>query len=321
VCYCINGYTKRIKKMAYVLQRTDSLSEALRGVALEQIDIAINAVEDPACPAASRAHGVRRCCKRLRGLLRLVEPGLKPNLKREEKFVRTAAGRLARHRDARVMLETHQNILAGLSMDDTDELALLTNRLQQAVVDAERGDTFLQALEEAATDLEIVWQRAASWHLKDQARKIISKGYALTYQRALIGQQDAFTKYDARSFHRWRAQVKYHHMHAYLLQSVWPLTLAARAQAAGELADNLGDANDLTVYADSLICSGSAPELVNVLIDNALEKRNQLWTDAQNLGERLFHQPAKVVGKDMAKLWRLSQPTATEAGVKPPASP
>ena len=310
LCATVTMAKQKEFEMAYVLQRSDTLPEALRRVALEQIDIALDAVEDSERPASLRIHRIRRCCKRLRGLLRLVEPGLKTSLNRDDKLLRKAMRRLVAYRDARILWDTHQYVMVFPSPAGTDGLDSLSDQLYEAVDSLECSKACLEGLEKAAFDLEVIWERAAAWRLKGAASKIIAAGYGLTYQRALDGQREAYTKQDARSFHRWRAQVEYHHHHTRLLERAWPLAMMARAQAAEELAGCLGRANDLAVYTDFLITAGIAPELVNILMARALEQRTHLWAQAEQLGQRLFHQPAKVIRKDMAVLWRLSEASA-----------
>ncbi len=293
--------------MAYVLQRADALIEALRGVALEQIDIALDAVYDSARPAALRIHRVRVCCKRLRGLVRLVESGLAAGIKREEKLARSAARRLASHRDARVLLETHRLVVDELPRADANGLALLGDRLAQSVFELENSETFMTRLQDAAADLETLWETAAGWSLDGKAAKILSRGYALTYKRALRAGRMAEERKDASSYHRWRAQVKYHHFHTRLLDSAWPLAMAARAHTAEDLSECLGRGNDLARYVEFLVSAGVAPDLADTLKARAREEQARQWTQATALGQRLFHQSPKVLRKDMRELWRLAK--------------
>lgn len=293
--------------MAYVLQRADSLVEALRNVALEQIDIALDAAYDSARPAALRIHRVRLCCKRLRGLLRLVDSGLASSIEREEALVRSAARRLACHRDARVLLETHRSVVDELPRADANGLALLGDRLAQSVFELESSETFMAGLHDAAAELEALWEMAACWRIKGKASRIVSQGYALTYKRAQRAARIAEERNDVPSYHRWRAQVKYHYFHTRLLDSAWPLAMAARAHTADDLGECLGRGNDLARYADVLVSSGTAPDLVEALQTRANEEQRRLWAEARALGQRLLHQSPKVLRKDMRRLWQLAK--------------
>ena len=293
--------------MAFVLQRADPLLDALRDVALEQLDIALDAAYDPARPAAQRIHRIRVCCKRLRALLRLVESGLSSGIKTERRLASRAARRLAAARDARVLLDTHRAIAEDLARADANGVALLGDRLEKNAADLESGDVFMSAVANAAEDLEALWEAAARWHLKGKPSRVVARGYALTYRRAQAAAAKAQRRRDRSSYHRWRTQVKYHYFHTRLLDSAWPLAMAARANTADDLAVCLGRSNDLAAYSAFLKRLNLAPDLNQALQARADEERQALWTRADTLGQRLFHQSPRAIEKDMRELWKLAK--------------
>src|SRR5215467_10608697 len=92
--------------MTYRFKLQEPIGQAVRRVGLEQIEIAtakLAGTDD----VATAIHDARRCLKRLRALLRLVEPGLAEGLYRREAARLAGIGRLlAGARDLHVMRQT-----------------------------------------------------------------------------------------------------------------------------------------------------------------------------------------------------------------------
>ena len=91
--------------MAYRLKKSDtSLGAALRRIAREQIDRALAAVDRPG-ENEKGIHKARACCKKLRGLIRLVRPGF-VGFEEENAAFRDAAKALERLRAGGAARET-----------------------------------------------------------------------------------------------------------------------------------------------------------------------------------------------------------------------
>jgi len=60
--------------MGYKIKRKESIRNAVRRVADEQIGKGIAELDDDALPDPEKVHQLRKRCKKLRGLVRLVRP-------------------------------------------------------------------------------------------------------------------------------------------------------------------------------------------------------------------------------------------------------
>ena len=81
----------RETKHVLSIRRSESLQNATRRVAREQLSKAIREIEDRTLDTDSTVHQVRKRIKKLRGLLRIVRPGLGKVYKRENDSLRDAA--------------------------------------------------------------------------------------------------------------------------------------------------------------------------------------------------------------------------------------
>ena len=92
--------------MTYRFKLQEPIGQGVRRVGLEQIEIAAAKLADKG-DISTAIHDARRCLKRLRALLRLIEPGLAEGLYRREAARLAGIGRLlAGARDLHVMQQT-----------------------------------------------------------------------------------------------------------------------------------------------------------------------------------------------------------------------
>ncbi|CAE7768809.1 unnamed protein product, partial [Symbiodinium microadriaticum] len=97
--------------MTYQLVDNEPLSHALRRIAREQIDQAIAEIDDKTVPRDEAVHQVRKRCKKIRGLVRLVRPEFEKTYQAENKWYRDIAARLSDVRDAQVLIETYDKLM------------------------------------------------------------------------------------------------------------------------------------------------------------------------------------------------------------------
>src|SRR6056297_195459 len=112
--------------MGYVLERDESVEDGVRRIAREQLDDAVDDLEnliddDP----ADAVHDVRKRCKKVRGLVRLVRPSLGEDTYRVANDTARDAGRhLSDLRDATALMETFELVVDRSEMDrDADDEA------------------------------------------------------------------------------------------------------------------------------------------------------------------------------------------------------
>jgi CHAD domain-containing protein len=265
----------------------------VRRIAREQIDKALEHIDAPSEPPTA-VHGVRRRCKQLRGLLRLVRDGLGRAYRRENRAFRDTAKRLGRLRDQRVVLATHDGLLGEFdaaiarsgALRVRERLAQLTTSRQQVPAAEIAG-----ALHAAHEELTIATQRIQDWRVSGDSGHVMRKGLERTYKRARKGLVRARRTLDVTDFHEWRKRVKYHWFHLRLVRAKCPEVMS-RANEVEGLGALLGEAHDLAVYESRLgkIVDSGYRDMLALLRSLSAGRRAALERRALDKGAALFRE-------------------------------
>lgn len=269
--------------MAYEFGRDEAVADAVRRIAGEQLDVArscLASIGDDGTEVADAIHEARKCCKRVRGLVRLVRPALGDDYRRGNTTARDAARHLSDVRDAHALVGTFDELVAarsdqvpsgGLGPLRTalvDDASRATQRLEEdpAPVAAARG--LLEDLRGGVDD----------WTFDGDLDEAIAAGAARTASRA----RDRFREVvadDGRPgdelLHQWRKRVKYGWYHATLLEPASPTLIGVHADLLHDLSSSLGDDHDLAVLTAVLQADPSrfgGPSVVEgamVLVDGS----------------------------------------------------
>ena len=293
--------------MAYRMRRKKSVQTSVRKIAAEQIDKAIAEILDEDLDRHKTVHQVRKRCKKLRGLIRLVRPEF-ADYQKENAFFRDAARELSYVRDAQSMVECFDELVDHFQ-DQVDRNALtsirqeLVARRQKIAEDEadldDKLDAFYQHMREAR-------QRVDDWKIDDDGVSAVAGGLKKTFGRCRKTFRTAYEEPTAENFHQWRKRVKYHWYHARLLRRVWPGMLKVQRTAADELGDLLGDDHDLAVLRQTLLTDpdryGSEKD-VQALLGLIDRRRAELQTQARPLGRRLLAEQPKQLASRFGEYW------------------
>ena len=274
--------------MTYQLNGDLPLAQALRATAREELACAFCDLDELAPDEA--VHELRKHCKKMRSLLRLVRAEIGDRYRCENAHYRTLADTLAGSRDAVSM----RDALLDLAPDDNfpQVLAFLENRA------ASQRDE--EAMEEARTLLQQGEARIDDWPLRGLEWPHAREGYKRGYKRARRAMKTAFAQESAASFHEYRKRVKDHWYHSRLLAPVWKKA-GKRTKALKKLAQGLGDWHDLQLLRHLLALRGEhfGGELVP-LLDSADQRLQSLRGTIQTLGNKLFADKKLRLGKRRA---------------------
>ena len=298
--------------MSYSFRLSDhSLTHGVRRIARSQIQTAIAEIDDETLGPVTTVHQLRKRCKKVRGLVRLVRPGFKAYGQENAAF-RDLSRSLADLRDAGALLETvaalearFGEVIGGTFFADVRET------LAAASPPADDEDAATR-IAEARDAFEAALARTDDWHIKGKAEDILGRGVAQTYKRAvktLAAAEDDGTPVE---FHEFRKRVKYHWYHMRLLKHVWPKMIHARIVEARQLATSLGDLHDLAVFRLTVLpmieqADAKVGEVLGGLIE-AEEKR--LAPDCLHHGHRLFAEKPGAFGKSIEAWWSTWHETA-----------
>lgn len=293
----------------------ESVSHAVRRIAREEIDDAIHDIIDPQIDSHKTVHQVRKHCKKIRGLIRLVRPHFQEADEVENAWYRNMARRLSSVRDAHQLIDTYDHLMNHFS-DEVDRQSFgpvrrkLTLRLNKITED---NAGLQQQLNTFKTRMEEGRERIPNWELDELTPKDLIDGLVQTYGRACEAAITAYRKPSTVHFHDWRKRVKYHWYHMRIVRPIWEREVNARSKDSDELASVLGDDHDLAVFQETLRSEPdefSGLETVEALCDFAKRRQQELRQQAKLLGLRLFAESPKKFGKRFGayiKAWQIER--------------
>ena len=185
--------------MSYSLATEEPLAEGFRRIVEEQLQMALSmarSVEDPDLSV----HGIRKTCKRMRALLRLIRGGFdNPEWDLENIAFRDLSRLLRFHRESAVRLKT----LATLDGPDTG----LREAATKDVRDHHR--TVATDLAEAATRLEALESRVRLWPYDEIEQPVLEAGLRRIAGNGKKALRNVKRELTSEQLHEWRKHVKY----------------------------------------------------------------------------------------------------------------
>lgn len=301
--------------MAYRIRNKDKTVEsALRRIAGEQLGKGLHAIDT--LDRAEAIHDVRKRCKKLRGLVRLVRPCFS-SYEEENAAFRDAARLISDARDAKVMQDTYDALMHHFRQQvDRRALGSIRRRFTlQRKAESEDGGA-AQKLAETRAHLVAAEERAAGWTLDAEGWDALSGGFAKTYGKARKAAVAALGQPGGENFHELRKRIKYHWYHLRVLEEVWPEMMAARTGLARELSDLLGFHHDLTVFAEKLAADPlpyGNPREVETAIGLARARQESLEKQAWPKVEQLLAQTPDAQSAHFETLWSVWRGTGDPA--------
>jgi CHAD domain-containing protein len=315
---------KRLRKRErrFTQLPSEPLSEALRRMALGQLDLAIELLAGGQAETgtvgrkgkrkgtgsrkaggkaidARTIHETRKALKRLRALVRLLREELgEQQFRREHGILRDAARRLAGTRDAEVMVGTLDALIERYPRELGRRRPVI--ELRKRLV-AERSLAARRAAEDRVSTAQVLGElrdmreRAEHWHLPERAGvAILERDLRRVYRQGRRRMRRVRRgEGGARAMHEWRKRVK---DLRYAAEILGLRPLARRADKLGEI---LGEEHDLVVLAGLLPRPGRAPfkgkrgrRARKALLRQIARRRRRLRKRALREGERLYrHKP------------------------------
>jgi CYTH domain-containing protein/CHAD domain-containing protein len=302
--------------MAFRLEHAESVGVGVRRVALERLDDAIARLVG--LPTAgptqveSSVHEIRKHCKELRGLMRLVRPALGSEYRRSNRAVRDAADELSSIRDAQALLATFADLREAEGGDGRHGAELDSVERAQADKAAAAGRAIGSddpRVERAHRALTEVRDRAAQWEMPD-GFDALAGGLEATYQRGRRGLRRATRDITDERMHEWRKRVKYLWYQMRLLEPTAPSVLSPLVDRLDDLADALGDDHDLAVLVHSLETEEElfgGHEQVEPAVDLARRRQTDLRRRAFSLGARLYAEAPEAFVARIGSYWKIDR--------------
>ncbi len=296
--------------MSFQLQPEESLRRGLRRLVRKQMDGVLDELTGThKGPRDEAVHEARKSLKKIRAVLRLVRPVIgEKAYRRENTCLRDAARPLTEVRDARILIETLDKLLAhfrehiaGRSFADVRK-ALQSNlrAVRRRVLDEQNAFFVVaQTVSEAR-------ERVKGWTGVRDKWSSVGAGLRDTCRQARAAFRDAAADPDATKLHEWRKQVKYLRYQFEVLQPLWLERITELAGEADRMGDVLGDDHDLVVLRqmltqDSQPADEGEQEALLALIDR---RRAELTREALLLGERFFQDRPRELARRLKGYWK-----------------
>lgn len=341
--------------MAYEFEQDESVASASARIGIEQVAAALAWLDvasgdevtsaetgddvlafvagevDRDASVEEAVHEARKCCKRIRGLARLVRPAMEDAYDATNTATRDAARELSPIRDAHALLATFDDLVAAHAdqVPDTGILAVRAGLDERADAATTASAHNLDRIGAARRLLSQAREEIDAWPLDDlepdDLCDAVAAGIARTAGRGAARFGDVLATDGPppdELLHQWRKRVKYSWYHVSLLEPAAPTLLGALADLHHDLSDVLGDDHDLAILSADLRADPDTfggedqvgPALL--LVDGT---RRDLQRRAVGVGARLYAEAPDALGTRLVALleawWEHGpEPAAGELG-------
>jgi len=306
--------------MTYRFKLQEPIGQGVRRIGLEQIEIAAGKLAGKD-DASTAIHDARRCLKRVRALLRLVQPAMEEDLFRRETERLVGIGKLlSGARDLDVMRQTLSKLEVRLDVMPAgvaERFGTLVEHSRHGLNRRAGADGRRQALLRLAQSKKLFTGKALA---RVELEHVI-EGVGHTYRKARKAFREAYRETSDESFHTWRKRVQLHWRHMALLTRGWPEAMSARADEARELSRLLGEDHDyaiLMALAQELGASILQADDLKALSVLCRACQEELRHAAKPRGERLFAESGGNLEERIDLYWTSAKRLAELAPAKEP---
>jgi CHAD domain-containing protein len=279
--------------MARLFRERDGAARRAQQILRTQARMALHSLDADGRANDEDIHEARKRIKEARATLRLVRAALlRPDYRRQDRALRTAAQSLSAARDARILvaaldrLDAQYRSARDISGAEGFHRELVRQRTQA------RHEVTSGGIRCARRRLREARLRAARWSLgRRSGWRDIVRGAEHSYIRGREALAQVRREAGVAGLHAWRKQAKYLYLQLEELAPVCGPAVSRMARELHALSDDLGDDHDLAMlrtrvaeHAQHFADEASAAALVT-LIERA---RNRLQKRALLRGERLY---------------------------------
>ncbi len=294
---------------AYCFEANETMEEAIRRIAHEQLTDSASRLATVESEADDAVHAVRRSMKRMRGLIRLVRTCLGDDLFRlENDTYRQAAAQLSGLRDATVLISTLETVYEDVPSD----LAPAAGAVHAWLIQ-NRGDTYAaadrekQVFTQICQDLHIADVRVDEWPIDECSWTDLSEGMRQIYSQGREEYDQCCWRPTVEALHNWRKRVKYLWHQVLLLTPIWPRPMKVIADELDELGGLLGLDHDCAELAhvvskqipEQMLPADARDELMRVIYT----RRRRLQERGRHLGCQLYAEKPGAFVKRVGSYW------------------
>ena len=308
--------------MAYQLRSDESVPEGIRRIVREEFKSAAGQLKTRKGAKRDEAiHEVRKSIKKIRGVLRLVQPELGRAFRSEDKLLRDAGRKLSAFRDAGSVIEVFDDLKHKYRQElGTRTLTSIRRALIVRKRQAYQEAQTINLLNKMAAWLKAAHRRAMKWPLQTDGFPAIAQGLQNTFRRGQRALTHAQKRPHPENYHDWRKRVKDHWYHIRLLEGLWTDVMHAYEKSLKDLETYLGDDHNLVLLRERIVAEpdfyGKETD-VDLLLSLIDKYQKELRDNALSLGQRVYEEEPHQFRNRMKGLWQAwqSEP-ATQKGLE-----
>lgn len=289
----------------FYFDRNLSVNESIIGIAKNLLNEAILECNSTELTNQQKIHSLRKKCKRIRGLLRIVRPNIGELYKKENVYFRDLARTLSNSRDQFALIETLeklQNIC-----DDNSIKEVITNIIGDLKLNL-NDRKFKSQLKNFHKSISSKLRQVKSWHVNSSGFLAVSGGIKKTYRRGQNAMYAAFENQTMENYHEWRKRVKYHYYHLELITPIWETILIQHTNEVHSLSEKLGYDHDLCVLENHLIINKKY-SLNDISIQTLLNfinlEKNNTRKKIGSLGKRIYSEKPRDLIYKLDSWWNV----------------
>lgn len=280
----------KLSIMSYSIKQNENVEKQSQKVAFSQLKKSIKEIENSTLGMAEKIHRLRKRCKKMRALLRVIRPELEEDTLYDEQnqYFKETANRFSATRDKKVLIDSFEKIISKYSLNKNRYIHILKSiesmQVQSKEAVQKQFDLYRAEYERNRKNIK-------RYTLKKKGPKALDKGLKKGYRKAKKLQKRAYATELDKDFHQWRKWVKYHWYQIRLIEKNKKCILGARADSLKVLAGILGEEHDLSVfksYLQGIKCKNKVD-----FIDCLKQEQDTLRSKAKKLGDKLFCEKKK----------------------------
>lgn len=304
----------RVRDREFALHPGEGITPGLTRIARGQIDDVVEQLtpQDGAL-SEDAVHEARKSLKRLRAMARLLRGELGPDrYERENAALRDAGQRLSGARDAEVLLDTLQDVIAAdLGGEAGPGVAALRAELLAERQSAEQGVLSDPEIAAGATrDVRAVRRRVAHWVHPDADFEAVAPGLGRIYRQGRQRYRGARGDPRPENLHEWRKRVKDLRHAAEILVPADPKRMRKLARRADRLGETLGSEHDLWLLDERVRARGELFDQLaerDALLRAIRRRRRRLTRSAFAQAQKLYADKPTAFVKRIARDWRAAR--------------
>lgn len=293
--------------MGFYFECDESTPAGLRRILVEQLirldqDLA-GTEKDP----KKAIHEVRKRCKHVRAVFRLIRPHAESFYQRENATFRDMAQGLSPFRDADARMEAFDALIKHTGHKGA-KLSSLRALLSDDARSEHPADEFRTRMAAIAGETQDAQERFKAMDLPEESGfDLIEPGIRRSYKR---GRKAMTAAYEAAAeesaFHEWRKRVKDLGYQLQLLRELWPPVLKGLHKEIDELGSLLGQEHDLAVLKNAVLADTTppAPEEDLQAFQEFVDKRTgEFRAQALPIGQRIYAEGSKDFTQRLRLYW------------------